>query len=219
MRYRCLVLDHDDTAVDSTAWIHHPAHVQSMKRLRPDQLPLTLDQWFLKNYNPGILKYMVEELALSEEEMREEYEIWRKFTGEQIPHFYPGFLEALTAFKSGGGKIAVVSHSEKEFIERDYRANNFLPDLIYGWEEDDTKRKPHPWPLLDAMRQTGVSPSETLVVDDLKPGVTMARAAGVDMAAAGWAHSIPEIERYMRGNCTVYFERVADFAAFILGAG
>ena len=32
LRYRCLVLDHDDTAVMSTPLIHYPAHVKAMKR-------------------------------------------------------------------------------------------------------------------------------------------------------------------------------------------
>ena len=30
LRYKCLIIDHDDTAVDSSATVHHPAHVKSM---------------------------------------------------------------------------------------------------------------------------------------------------------------------------------------------
>jgi hypothetical protein len=44
----------------------------------------------------------------------------------------------------------------------------------------------------------------------------MAQAAGVPVAAAGWAHRIPKIERFMRAHCAVYFETVADFRLHVL---
>ena len=53
------------------------------------------------------------------------------------------------------------------------------------------------------------------MIDDLKPGYDMARACGVDFAAVGWANDIPEIERFMRGNCRFYFKRVEELAAFL----
>ena len=43
----------------------------------------------------------------------------------------------------------------------------------------------------------------------------MARAVGVDFAAAGWAYEIPAIERFMRENCPLYCKRVPDLAAFL----
>ena len=46
LRYRLLLLDHDDTTVDSTASIHYPAHVESVRALRPDLEPCTLREWF-----------------------------------------------------------------------------------------------------------------------------------------------------------------------------
>ena len=38
----------------------------------------------------------------------------------------------------------------------------------------------------------------------------MARGAGVDFAAAGWAYDIPEIEDYMRKNCDFYLKTVDE---------
>ncbi len=48
------------------------------------------------------------------------------------------------------------------------------------------------------------------MVDDLKPGVLMARSAGVRALAAGWAHRIPAIESWMREHCDAYLPTVAD---------
>ena len=38
----------------------------------------------------------------------------------------------------------------------------------------------------------------------------MARAAGVDFAAAGWAYDVPEIEEFMRKNCDYYLRKVSE---------
>jgi len=54
-----------------------------------------------------------------------------------------------------------------------------------------------------------------LVLDDLKPGLDMARAAGVDFAAAGWANDIPEIEGFMRTNCEHYFKTVESLGEWL----
>lgn len=217
MKYDCLVLDHDDTAVDSTPLIHYPAHLEVMRRLRPDHEPVGLDGWFLKNFDPGIMAYLVGELGFSKDELQEEIRIWRQFSRNLLPSFFPGFVELLEEYSRFGGRVAVVSHSEGEIIGRHYQTRSFEPDLILGWEDDDEKRKPHPWPLYRVMEELDVSPDDILVVDDLKPGILMARRAKVKAAAAGWAHHLVEVEKYMRRVCDVYFSSVAEFREHVLG--
>lgn len=53
MRYQCLVLDHDDTVVNSTATINYPAFVQTLQKLRPD-VHMTLDDFFSYSFEPGL---------------------------------------------------------------------------------------------------------------------------------------------------------------------
>ena len=65
------------------------------------------------------------------------------------------------------------------------------------------------------MERFALRPEELLVVDDLKPGHDMARAAGVLFAAAGWANDIPEIEQFMRKNCDHYCKQVSDLARLL----
>ncbi len=219
LRYRCLVLDHDDTAVDGSATIHHPAHVETMRRLRPDEDPIDLDGWFRHNFDPGIMAFLREVVGLDEEELALEFAVWREYTRRGTPRFYPGFSELLQRYRAAGGRLAVVSHSEAHDIRRHYRANpvaaRCLPDVVFGWDDDERRRKPSPWPVRQVLDAFGLEPQEVLVVDDLKPGVLMARAAGVPVAAAGWAHQIPEIRRYMEAHCVAYFETVADLARFV----
>ena len=215
MSYRCLVVDHDDTSVMSTPSLHYPAHVEAMRRLRPGFKPIGLEGWLIKNFDPGIIGYLQGELELSEAEIRESYQIWRDFTASMVPGFFPGLLDIYAEHKARGGLLVVVSHSEIPMIERDYRVAGAvemgaMPDLVFGWDDEPERRKPHPYPLVESMRRFGLSADEILVLDDLKPGADMAAAVGVDFAAAGWGYSIPEIRAALTGHCRYYLERVEE---------
>jgi beta-phosphoglucomutase-like phosphatase (HAD superfamily) len=220
LRYRCLLLDHDDTALDSTATIHHPAHVASMAALRPGQPAIDLAGFFLKNFEPGFQAFLRQELAFTEDEMQVEYGIWREFTEQGRPHFFPGFLDALETYRKAGGLFVVVSHSEATTIRRHYEqaGRGWMPDEVFGWEAGEGRRKPAPWPVLETLQRFDLSPEEVLVVDDLKPGILMAQAAGVPSVAAGWAHQLPAIRAYMKTNTLGILESIGDFAEFILQA-
>ena len=219
MRYRLLLIDHDDTAVDSTAIVHYPAHLEALRALRPG-LPLpTIEQWWIANFEPGIMEHLVHVLGMNEAELAREFEIWRSFTESRVAPFFPGFRELLAAFRARGGKVAVVSHSEQANILRDYRQPGspaFEPDLIFGWDHDPARRKPDPWPVREALSRLGVVAGETLVVDDLRPGVLMARAAGVAAVGAAWAHRVPRIRDWMRANCLACFDSIGEFGDFLL---
>jgi phosphoglycolate phosphatase-like HAD superfamily hydrolase len=221
LKYRCLILDHDDTAIDGTAAVHYPAHVRAMEILRPGVKPVDLAGWFKKNFDPGIMAFLRGELGMTEVELKLEYNIWREFTSRAEPQFYPGFLDALAEYKDRGGRIAVVSHSESDIIRGHYGNHghglSVVPDLIFGWELGEGKRKPSPYPLFETLRIFGLEPWQALVIDDLKPGVEMAEAAHVPVAAAGWAHQIPEIRTYMEAHSVVYLETIEAFRDFILG--
>ena len=199
MKYKCLVLDHDDTVVDSSASIHYPSFIEYLKLARPHLADkYTLEEYFEKNFHPGILELFTDEIGLSEAELAEEEDFWREFVKNHIPNAYPGMAEIIAEFKARGGIVAVDSHSVTENIQRDYKKNQLPePDIIYGWDIPKEMRKPAPGTLFDLMKRYDLRPEEILVVDDLKPGYDMARGAGVDFAAAGWAYDIPEISGFM----------------------
>ena len=217
MKYKCLVLDHDDTVVDSTASIHFPCFVEYLSAFRPHLKDnYDIDSYFRKNFDPGILSLLRDEVGLTEEEIRHEGEYWREYVKGHIPRVYDGISSVIDKFLARGGTIAVVSHSYREYIERDYRENDLkMPTLVYSWDMNPEHRKPSPYPLFDIMRRLSVSPREILVVDDLKPGYDMARGAGCDFAAAGWAYNIPEIEAFMRANCDYYLPTIESLAELL----
>ena len=217
MKYRCLVFDHDDTVVNSTATIHHPCFVEFLNRFYPGR-GCSLEEYFIKNFAPGFIPMCLEEYGMSAEDLEQEGQFWRAYVKDHIPHVYPGVREIMERQRAEGGLLCVVSHSYEDNIRRDYRANALPePDLVFGWEQPMERRKPHPWPLEEIMRRYALAPEELLMIDDLKPGYDMAAACGVDFAGVGWANDIAEIERFMRQNCKNYFKTVAELSAFLEG--
>lgn len=217
MRYKCLVLDHDDTVVDSTATIHFPCFVQYLSETRPALRDrYTLQDYLCWNFDPGVVAFFREEVGMSEAEFAAEQQYWSAYVEGHIPTAYAGMGELMRAFRAAGGLLAVDSHSYARYIMRDYEHNGLpTPDIIYGWELPDEQRKPSPYTLYDLMRRYELRPEELLVVDDLKPGYDMARAAGVPFAAAGWAYRVPQIESFMRAHCDIYCESVGALAAHL----
>ena len=215
MKYKCLVFDHDDTVVNSTATIHYPCFVDYLALRRPG-MKCTLEDYFLKNFDPGFIPMCREDYGMSDEELQDETRFWQAYVREHIPVAYPQIRAIMERQKEAGGLVCVVSHSFDYNIRRDYRANGLPePDAVYGWEQPPELRKPNPYPLREIMRRFDLRPEELLMIDDLKPGYDMARAVSVPFAAVGWANDIPQIEAFMCKNCNRYFKTVEELDAFL----
>lgn len=215
MKYPCLVVDHDDTVVNSTATVHYPSFVEYASIYHPDA-HYTLEDYFKYNFDPGVVAFFRDMVGMTHEDMLREQDYWNAYVKCHVPRSYYGMRELLARHKELGGVLCVVSHSYSDNILRDYRENGLPePDMVFGWERPLEERKPNPYPLEEIMRRFGFSRSELLMLDDLKPGYDMARRCGVDFAAAGWANDIPEIETFMRANCDNYFKTIPELSAFL----
>jgi len=215
MRYKCLVFDHDDTVVNSTATIHHPCFVDFLREYYPGRT-CTLEEYFLKNFNPGFIEMCRRDYGMTDTELEAETAYWRRYVESRIPVAYPGIREIMERQRAEGGHICVVSHSYDFNIRRDYAENHLpAPELVYGWEQPEEKRKPNPFPLQAIMEQLNLRADELLMIDDAKPGYDMAKACGVDFAAVGWANDVAPIERFMRANCDRYFKTVEELDSFL----
>ena len=147
LRYPCLVLDHDDTAVNSTATVHYPCFTEYMAQFFP-HVKLTLEEYFLYNFDPGVVDLFTKICGMTKEQMLDEEAYWKEYVKHHVPEAYPGIRELLREQRKRGGKICVVSHSFSQNILRDYRENCLPePDLIFGWEAPPEQRKPAVYPL------------------------------------------------------------------------
>ena len=215
MRYKCLVFDHDDTVVNSTATIHHPSFLSYLEQYRPG-MSCSLEKYFLRNFEPGFIPMCREDYDMTDADLDIEVRFWQEYVEEHIPAAYGGIREIMLRQKAEGGLICVASHSLEKNIRRDYAANDLpQPDLVFGWDLPMEQRKPNPFALEEIMRIYGLKPEELLMIDDLKPGYDMAVRCGVDFAAAGWANDIEEIECFMRQNSRYYFKTVEELDKFL----
>lgn len=217
MKYKCLILDHDDTVVNSTATIHYPAFLEALKLLRPG-VTISLDDYFRENFDPGFVPYCVEKLGMTDDELAVETEFWKNYVSEHTARAYDGMREIIGRQKAEGGIVCVVSHSYDFNIRKDYEANSLpMPDMVFGWECLPENRKPSIYALDIISKKYGLRPQDMVVVDDLKPGHDMAKAYGAAFAGAGWANDIPEIREFMRKNSDVYFTKVGELEEYLFG--
>lgn len=215
MRYPCLVLDHDDTVVNSTASIHYPAFLEALRVMRPG-VTLTLEEYFKENFHPGFIEYCTQNLHMTEQELEQEVLIWKDYVNKHIPHAYSGMKELIERHKKEGGYVCVVSHSYDFNIKRDYEANGLpQPDMIFGWECPPEQRKPSTYPLEAIAENFNLQPSQIVMVDDLKPGYDMTKKFGATFVGAGWANDISEIQGFMEQHSDYYFKTVAQLYDFL----
>lgn len=189
MKYKCLVLDHDDTVVNSSQSIHYPAFLHTLTILRPHLEPLTFEDFNHHCFVYGFNHLCKERYGFNDEEMEIEYKTWKSHTQSKQADPFLGWKEILLRFKHDGGKIVVVSYSESSEIRRDYIDHfGFEPDLIFAYDHGKDKLKPHPYPIYQILDQFQLSKNEILVIDDMPVGYEMAQNANVDFIWAQWAY-------------------------------
>ncbi len=215
LRYRCLILDHDDTVTNSTVEINYPNFVRSMERFRPDT-QVSFEEFVRGNFDPGFFTMMKEWYNYTDEEMACQYEFWQSDTMNNRPSMVKGMADFLKKYHEVGGCICVATHSMAKMVLIDYNTNcGFEPKYITSWESPDEQRKPSPFTVEYAMRELGFERSDILVVDDLPTGMNMAKVAEVDFAAAGWCYDVEPVTSYMRANSKYYLTEVAQLEALV----
>lgn len=217
MRFKCLALDHDDTAVNNSQELHYPAYMRIMPLMRPGSELLSFEDFMRVSYEPGFSEYLRNELGFSEEEIENEHRLWIDDVADKRARFFPGFTAALKEYKAQGGIICIVSHSEKEFILRDYRGQGVEPDAVYGYEPEAEKNKPHAYPLLMIMKSFKLEPEDILVVDDLRFGAEMAKRVGAKFAYAAWAcRNAQSVSKDMQDMSDFCLASVEEFRKLVL---
>ena len=215
-KYRCLVLDHDDTVVQTEKTVGYPFFCKILNEFRPGQT-ISFRDYVLDCHNVGFAQMCRNRWQFTEEEQRAEYESWMEYVLTHIPDIFPGIGNVIRRQKEAGGLVCVVSHSSVRNITRDYSHHfGILPDAIYGWDYPEQLRKPNPFPLEDIMKRFSLSPADLLVVDDMKLACRMAEPLGVDVAFAAWGkQEFPDLSREMEALCRYSFDTPAALEAFL----
>jgi len=216
LKYKCLVLDHDDTVVQTEKAIGYPYFRDYIERIRPGKT-LSFPE-YVRDCNNMVFADMCRiRWQFTDAELKEEYLGWKEYSRLNIPPICPGMDAVIRRQKGLGGIVCVASLSTREIIERDFLHHfGFLPDAVYDYDLPDDRRKPSPYALKDIMERFHLQSGDLLMVDDMKLGWNMANSVGVPTAFAGWSkQEFPELTEEMRQICDFTFQSPEELEAFL----
>ncbi|HEY1866424.1 MAG TPA: HAD family hydrolase [Candidatus Acidoferrales bacterium] len=129
--------------------------------------------------------------------------LWRHFYRAQRPVLQPGARSVVQEL-SRKYRLALVTSGSGGRVRAQLRAFAFtalFPVCVFG--DEAPRRKPHPAPLLIAMRRLGVEPTACVYIGDAPEDVKMARRAGVPSVGV-LAHSpVPDRLRASRPGALI----------------
>lgn len=216
LKFPCLVLDHDDTVVQSEKTLGFPFFKEILQKFRPN-VTVTYDEYVRGCHEMVFSEMCRKKWNFSDAELQEEYLSWKEYIRTYIPAPFSGIGDIIHRQKENGGLLCVVSLSGEESIRRDYREHfGVEPDIVYGWDLPEHQRKPHAYPLLDIMSQFQLKPQELLVVDDMKLAWRMARPLQVPIAFAAWGkREFPDLTSEMKALCDYSFDSTKELEKFL----
>ena len=124
------------------------------------------------------------EMALSREEFLDLYESAAADLYETTD-LMPGFEDLLAALRARGCRIAVVSSSPREWIDRVVERFGLDVDVLLSTEDVDGPGKPAPDVYAVAAERVEAVPADCVAVEDSPNGVRAATRAGVLTVAYG----------------------------------
>lgn len=220
MRYKCLVLDHDETVVQTEKTIGYPFFCEILQQFRPGAT-IGITEYVQDCHRLGFADLCRQRFQFTEAELKIEHEAWSKYILTKIPEIFDGIERIIQRHKAAGGLLCVVSHSTEDVINRDYLAHfGLLPDAVYGWDLPPQQRKPNTYPLEAIMERFHLSAQEILVVDDSKLGWEMAHPLKIDIAFSAWGkEDFPHLSAEMKNLCNYSFASTKDLEMFLFKEG
>lgn len=189
---RAVLFDLDGTLVDSAPDLHAALNAVLQRRgLRA----LSLDE-VKSMIGDGAAMLVRRGLAAAGGDAGETDAVLQEFLvvyqAEAVRHTrpYDGVIDTLKHLHRSGLRLAVVTnkpHAASMAVLEGLGMARFFEAVVGG--DTAARRKPHPDPVLHALRLMGVAPSQTVMVGDNHHDVAAARAAGVGAVAVTYGYS------------------------------
>ena len=134
----------------------------------------------------------------------------RHSTAHQEP-LYPGARNAvLTLAAREDCVLGIATGKSQRGVRAILTHHGLLSHFITIKTADDAPSKPHPGMILEAIREAGVDPRDTIMIGDTTYDMEMARAADVHAIGVSWGYHAPELLE--RSGAT---ELVSDFTELV----
>jgi pyrophosphatase PpaX len=181
-----VLFDFDGTLVDTTEMIHQSMRHATSSVLGREDIPR---ETLLANVGQPLPRQM--ELIDTEnvESLLEAYRSHHERHHDALIREFPGVEESLSRLRSAGIKVAVVTSKRRVSVEMALEIFPGLRNVVdrFVTLEDTTHHKPHPEPLLRALKLLGSIPKERAAyVGDSPFDVEAAKAAELTSVAVSW---------------------------------
>lgn len=182
--FSAFLFDLDGTIIDTSELI-----TQSFRHAAETVLGKNLeDEILLANVGRPLMTQM--ELLGGVDSAQELYEAYRVFNHAKHDEFieeYEGIEDVLKELRRRGLKMAIVTSKSRETVDMafDIIAIEHYFDAVVV-TDDTENHKPHPQPLLLAMRRLDVTPDESVFIGDSPFDIKAGQAAGAATAAVAW---------------------------------
>lgn len=184
-RIRAVLYDFDGTLADSTDLIMRCYRHTMQTHL--GQVPP--DEEWLRGFGMT-LETQIARFARDEAEslaMLHTYRDYQNSLHDDMLRPFPDAVETVAELDRRGFRLAIVTSKHRRSAMRGMELCGLLTHFdVIVTPDDVTHPKPHPEPVLAALRQLGVAPAEALFVGDSPHDIAAGRAAGTRTAAALW---------------------------------
>jgi pyrophosphatase PpaX len=209
---RAVLLDLDGTLVDTIDFI-----LSSVRHtFEGDPRAPTDAEWIAGIGKP--IRVQIREIVGEDEDEIERlvvrYRAHQRANFEARTRAYPGAVDAISALRAGGRRLAIVTGKLVEPARWSTRHVGLEPhlDLVVG-ADTCARCKPHPDPVLHALSALGAQPEEAIFVGDSPHDVNAGRAAGVVTVGALWGS--PMREELLASRPDHLLERIQDLPALV----
>jgi beta-phosphoglucomutase-like phosphatase (HAD superfamily) len=190
LRKKCLILDHDDTIINSQESIHYPLFVEVLKILRPNIQPIDFERFIELSNEHGFVKMCRIMYQYTPAEIEFEYQYWKKYSAMMLVPSFDGVKELLEAFVKAGGVIIVYTMNSKVNVLEDYqRLFNIIPDVVIAHDNFYVLKKPYRLSILKALHELNLSVKDCIFIDDTPMLLELKDRLNMDFIAANWAKS------------------------------
>ena len=187
MKYTTIVFDCDGTLLDTLTDLRNAVNYV----LRTHDLPERSIPEVKAALGNGVAHLMRQSLpdSISEAQFNTYLDEFKAYYGEHLQDYtapYPGMLDVLDTLRAKGYKLAIVSNKIQEGItplNKEYFGDR-LPVAI--GERPGLQRKPAPDMVLQALKELGSTPEESIYVGDSEVDVATAENSGLLCIGVTW---------------------------------
>ena len=185
LRPAAIIFDLDGTLLDTT-----PLILKSFQHTFAHhfQRPVTIED--IQPFMGQPLRAAMTAMAPGQEdEVTGTYRSFNLAHHDQLAAIFSGVHDTVKVLYEAGVKMAIVTSKTSATARRGLRLFNLEQyfEPVIGVEEVD-KHKPDPEPVLAALRLTGLSPLDCLMVGDSPHDLISGQGAGLKTAAVRWTH-------------------------------